>query len=237
MEKLIHFSAERAQEKAGHYFEKMLGSSKYIVPSLEEKAEQKQIEQKVLATMKLRAIIKKHESILWKQESFLIEKECFPIPPLKQRDRQAVIGVYSYILTAGEHLFKTENMLESLYKDMWLTAYLSAGRDLLQAEIASIEENNKKENRKRAELRILEKELYISSSFGPGFYGMEVEAVCKFSSLLSGQKIGVKVLDTGFLSPEKSCVGFYLLTTQENILPKKDCTHCKGNGAGCAFCV
>ena len=45
---------------------------------------------------------------------------------------------------------------------------------------------------------------YVSDSFGPGFYGMDVDAVPKLVKLTDGEKVGVSTDENGNMHPVKA---------------------------------
>ena len=77
---------------------------------------------------------------------------------------------------------------------------------------------------------------YVSDSFGPGFYGMDVDAVPKLVKLIDGGKVGVSTDENGNMHPVKSCIGIFIVTKKECVERIKDCAFCIGNKGGCAVC-
>lgn len=131
----------------------------------------------------------------------------------------SVKKIYAYILTAGGGDIDSESIMDRLYADIWGTAYVDAARDLLQKEIKD---------------RNLD--LFVSESFGPGYYGMDVTQLNNFFKVLDGEKIGVQVKDSSLMVPVKSCAGFYIIVDNEGELPQSDCKDCLANSTGCQFC-
>ncbi len=137
----------------------------------------------------------------------------------------SIAGIYPYILTIGEIKTKSKSASDQLFADIWGTSFIDAARDLLQKWIEK--HLREKHNQNSA---------VVSSSFGPGFYGMTVTAVSDFFQLLDGRKIGVELTESGILLPVKSCTGFYIAAHHEWALPPGDCLSCLGNAGGCDFC-
>ena len=77
---------------------------------------------------------------------------------------------------------------------------------------------------------------YVTDSFGPGFYGMDISAVPKLVKITGAEKVGVSVDKSGNMQPAKSCFGIYLVTKKEYGERIKDCAFCVGNKGGCAVC-
>ena len=109
-------------------------------------------------------------------------------------------------------------MTKQLYADLWGTAYLDAARE---------------EFRK---ILLKTKNLYLSESISPGFYGMSVEENIKICQILSGEKIGVSTNENGTMTPMKTCSGIYLAVDEPKYFLSADCKSCMGNPGGCIMC-
>ncbi len=72
-----------------------------------------------------------------------------------------LLGLYVYILTIGRSLWDCERVLYQVYYDMWETAFVDLGRDLLKEYIVKLESG-------------FNSSFCVSDSFGPGFYGLPV---------------------------------------------------------------
>lgn len=81
----------------------------------------------------------------------------------------------------------------------------------------------------------VEQPYYCSPSFGPGYYGMSVEAVAKLMKLIDERQIGICFSD-GKMYPMMSLVGMYLVSEENFPSSYKDCEFCVGQKGGCAFC-
>ena len=145
-----------------------------------------------------------------------------------QIPKEAVEGVYFYMLTAGECLFSSEeNIMDFLYADIWGTNYVDAGIHVLT------EDYIKKDMRER----FAEKDVYLSEEFGPGYFGMPVIETKKFFSVMDGGLINVRVKESGLMIPQKTCAGLYLVYNRDDIKAELSCMQCYGNAAGCQFCA
>lgn len=122
---------------------------------------------------------------------------------------------------------KDLGMLDLFYQDTWETACIDAARDKLREYLS---------NNVPWDFALGEKDFFISSSFGPGYYGMDIADVSKFFELLDGDKIGIKLNQYGVMVPAKSNVGFFLVMKKEIKIPKDNCGDCLGNDKGCIFC-
>lgn len=138
-----------------------------------------------------------------------------------------ISGIYAYILTAGAHeLDDTDPILDQLYADIWGTAYVDAGLEVLRKYVEA--ELNSAASGKGT--------ITVLDSFGPGFYGMGVDQVGKFFEVLDGDKIGVKARSNSLMLPLKSCSGFFVGVDDETKLPASDCKSCRAEYKNCAFC-
>ncbi len=144
-----------------------------------------------------------------------------------------VKGIYAYILTAGTlELGDEEPILDQLYADIWGTAYIDAGLEVLKKYIKRFSLNSDDpagQTEPKAKLSLLD-------SFGPGFYGMGVDQVSKFFELLNGEAIGVVARSSSLMLPLKSCAGFFVVVDDDTELPASDCKSCRAEYKNCAFC-
>ena len=144
-----------------------------------------------------------------------------------QIPKDAVAGVYLYMLTAGECLFSSEeNIMDFLYADIWGTNYVDAGVHVLTEDFI----------KKDMEERFDEK-VYLSEQFGPGYFGMPVIETKKFFDVMDASAINVWVKDSGLMIPQKTCAGLYLVYNRDDIKAEISCMQCFGNAAGCQFCA
>lgn len=141
--------------------------------------------------------------------------------------REAIRKVFVYLLTLGPDALKVddadqaekETLSTAFYQDAWGTAMIDGGRDLLREWIGAREEPS-----------------VISDSFGPGYYGMGLEQVDSFFSILNGDLIGARRGPGGVIWPPKACAGFYLVLEPGSHLPSDGCRSCIGDKASCRFC-
>lgn len=144
-----------------------------------------------------------------------------------QIPKDAVEGVYLYMLTAGECLFSSEeNIMDFLYADIWGTNYVDAGVHVLTEAFI------KKDMEKR-----FDGKAYLSEQFGPGYFGMPVIETKKFFDVMDASEINVWVKESGLMIPQKTCAGLYLVYNRDDIKAEISCMQCFGNAAGCQFCA
>jgi hypothetical protein len=137
-----------------------------------------------------------------------------------------ISGVYAYVLTAGVfELDDSDPILDQLYADIWGTAYVDAGLEILKKFVETdLISGGGNEN------------ITVLDSFGPGFYGMGVNQVGNFFKLLDGDKIGVRARSNSLMLPLKSCSGFFVAVDDDTNLPASDCKSCCSEYKNCAFC-
>jgi hypothetical protein len=150
----------------------------------------------------------------------------FECNAFQKLDPEHICRIYVYILSAGIYeLDNDDPILDQLFADIWGTAYVDAGLELLKEYV----EADLRESCGNPEITVLD-------SFGPGFYGMGVNQVGKFFELLDGDKIGVKVRSNSLILPLKSCTGFFIGVDDMTPLPASDCKSCQSEYKNCAFC-
>ena len=150
-----------------------------------------------------------------------VDGNCFFSPGLEQLERDKVVKVYAYIMTAGQVELKgtEEALLNDFFRDTWGTAYVDGGRDLFREQLLA-------EN----------KGYILSDTFGPGFYGMEVSQIRDFFNVLDGAAIGVSLTAGGMMKPQKSCAGFFFVMEEGSKLPVAACQNCITEMKNCRFC-
>ena len=108
-----------------------------------------------------------------------------------------------------------DTILEELYRDMIITAYLDCGREWI-----------------RRYGQVSEKSIVV----GPGFYGLPLSQIQEYCHLCRGEKLGVVVLENSTLVPKSTCTGGFLITN-EGFNLEKACISCKGEKKNCMFCA
>ena len=77
---------------------------------------------------------------------------------------------------------------------------------------------------------------YCSPSFGPGYYGMGMDAVPELLGLMDASQVGVS-WNGERMSPKMSLVGAYLIAGEDVFEIDSDCRDCIGQSGGCEFCI
>lgn len=173
----------------------------------------------VLEQTEIRALVSSYDASCVEDGKLVVEGEQFSCPAVRAEMRGDILSVISFVVTVGEISLEDSRVLNQAYFDIGGTAMVDAARDLLQMWIRNQYES-----------------AYVSVPFGPGFYGMPASDVTKFFRFMDCGKIGIRLLPSGFMLPAKSCVGFYLVSEQEESLPVMDCAHCLGKGKMCNYC-
>lgn len=152
----------------------------------------------------------KEMDTLQKVLRLLVQNQIVNMEQVKQVEKSLF-----YAITVIENETKEEvEPLESLYKEMVITAYLDCGREWIR--------NYKKINRN-------------SPNIGPGFFGIPLNLMREYCDICKGERIGLTVLENNNLLPKSSCVGNFLIGKEEIIL-KDACLTCKGTKGNCMFC-
>lgn len=161
----------------------------------------------------------------------LFSGDCFHDGKLRVKGHEVSCNAFSLVneknvkkvlftmMTAGTWNIG-EKSKDQLYMDMWGTAAIDAARIWLEQKIH----------------RRFEKDYHVSPAYGPGYYGMDITASEIFGRILGSDQIGITVLNSGIMSPEKSLAAVYLITETEEGFPYAGCDQCIGSTANCQFC-
>lgn len=114
-------------------------------------------------------------------------------------------------------------LLTQYYIELWQNALLDAGRNWISMYLT------RKEG--------VRAPVYVTDSFGPGFYGMPVTVLPKLAEMIPMERAGVCVTETGALLPQKSLVCLYLILSQPLPFSMQDCASCLGSKEGCVNCA
>ena len=228
-DQILHsFSNEAALPRAWAYYLKTCG-----LPEKPESPKQRRMLERseavlseCLPMVNIRALTRRFGAEGLAGGALSLGPATFHCPAFGRLERDSVLSIYAYVLSAGEVALETENVSDQLFADIWGTSFTDAGIDLLEAEIA-------REN----------PGAVISSSFGPGFFGMDISMLAEFFNILSPKDIGVSIRSNCLLLPLKSSAGFFFAVRDEWMLPTRDCESCHGghdrpgNAGGCLFCA
>ena len=142
---------------------------------------------------------------------------------LEQIDTVGVEKGYLYAFHAPDvDLESAGSVLEQYYMEAFQVACMDVIRGWLQGYL----------ERKNS---VYEKK-YCSPSFGPGYYGMGMNAVPELLGLMDASQVGVS-WNGERMSPKMSLVGTYLIAGEDVYAVGSDCKSCIGQKGGCEFCV
>lgn len=142
---------------------------------------------------------------------------------LEQIDTDGVEKGYLYAFHAPDvDLESAGSVLEQYYMETFQVACMDVIRGWIQGYL----------ERKNS---VYEKK-YCSPSFGPGYYGMGMDAVPELLGLMDASQVGVS-WNGERMSPKMSLVGTYLITGEDVFEADSDCIDCIGQSGGCEFCI
>lgn len=142
---------------------------------------------------------------------------------LEQLDLSSVENGYLYAFHAPEiDIESAGSVLEQYYMEAFQVACMDVVRVWVQGYL----------ERKNS---VYEKK-YCSPSFGPGYYGMGMDAVSELLGLMDASQVGVS-WNGERMSPKMSLVGTYLIAGEDVYAVDSDCRDCIGQSGGCEFCI
>ena len=142
---------------------------------------------------------------------------------LEQIDTAGVEKGYLYAFHAPDvDLESAGSVLEQYYMETFQVACMDVIRGWIQGYL----------ERKNS---VYEKK-YCSPSFGPGYYGMGMDAVPELLGLMDTSQVGVS-WNGERMSPKMSLVGTYLIAGEDVFAVDSDCRDCIGHSGGCEFCI
>lgn len=142
---------------------------------------------------------------------------------LEQIDTAGVEKGYLYAFHAPDvDLESAGSVLEQYYMETFQVACMDVIRGWIQGYL----------ERKNS---VYEKK-YCSPSFGPGYYGMGMDAVPELLGLMDASQVGVS-WNGERMSPKMSLVGTYLIAGEDVFAVDSDCIDCIGQRGGCELCI
>lgn len=172
--------------------------------------------------MDIRAAVRFWENPVLQGDLMQLDDVTLRCGAFAQIPRDVVEGAYLYLLTIGETDIEAEDyIMTEIYHDIWGTSYVEAAVEVLRKDCLEAQ---------------LEADLYLSESFGPGYYGMAMEEGRILFSLLGEETAGVSQKASGLLLPEKSCMGLMLVYNRPGIRMPQACEKCLGSRGCCQFC-
>lgn len=222
--RLIDISITKAYPSAEKHFFRVCGLDLNSAKHQRMWAEAQKIYALISGKLHLRAALSDFLPDTLNGNEMRISETVFSCSAFGQLEYDDIKRCYIYLLTVGDIEIDSDRITDLLYVDIWATAFIDAGRELLQQEVLKIA---KKEDH----------DINVSASFGPGYYGMELEQISSFFSLLDGESIGVVLRENRIIIPLKTCTGMFLALAADSHMPPVTCEGCLGNTGGCRFCA
>lgn len=223
---VVTISMAEADAFAMDYFMKICGLNRDGEKYRRMQVQGMQIKELIRDRVKIQAVVSSFPGSAIDGNHAVLNGITFECNAFQRLDPDHVTGIYAYLLSAGIfELADQDPIMDQLFADIWGTAYVDAGLELLKQFVAE----DLKERSDARGSRVLD-------PFGPGFYGMDVTQVGKFFELLDGDQIGVKARSSSLILPLKSCSGFFIGVDDDSALPDADCKSCCAEYKNCAFC-
>lgn len=218
---ILILDKEKGRKIAEEYFSKICGFEKN--KRISEKRIKKSMDllQDIDDQLNIKILISEYEGNCFLGTELNLDEITFKCDVFSQIQPDDVIKIYIYLLTVGDLDIQGVPMSKKIYYDIWQTAYMDMGRDLLDEYIKEIQEVQN---------------IYVSESFAPGFFGIPSNDIEKFSKILEPSKIDMQIVNSGSMIPQKSYAGFTIVTSKPLDIPKKDCKHCEARGVNCMYC-
>lgn len=199
------------------------------------------IREKIMDRVDLKAVVTSFDKDILSGNTAKVGDVTFVCNAFEQISRESVQKIYAYLFTSGNfELDDDDPVIDQLYADIWGTAYTDAGLEVLKNYLqADFDRNGAGRNggEGAAEDNMSGAgKAFILDSFGPGFYGMDVDQIGSFFEVLDGDLIGVKARTNSLMLPLKSCAGFFVIVDDDTRLPPADCKSCRADHKGCEFC-
>lgn len=172
--------------------------------------------------MEIRAAVRFWDNPVLEGDVLRLDDKSLRCGAFAQIPRNVVKGAFVYLLTIGETGIEAEDyIMTEIYHDIWGTSYVESALEVLRRDCLESQ---------------LEADLYLSESFGPGYFGMPLEEGKTLFSLLGDETAGVSQKASGLLLPEKSCMGLLLVYDRPGIRMPLACEKCLGSRGSCQFC-
>ena len=220
--RLVYISLEEIAITAERYFQDICGLQKNDADYRRMRESARAARAKLDAHLKPRALVREFDRKAVHDKGLYIEGHSFPCSALAALEKEHILAVYAFVLTAGELLHTSQSITEALYVDFWGTAYVNAAGDALREHLRQLHTGP----------------AHVSKPISPGFYGMDIKKISELFQIVDGNEIGV-YLQGFMMDPLKSCAGFYFVMEEKaqlNFL-SDHCSYChKGSNSNCAFC-
>lgn len=157
-------------------------------------------------------------------EAFHIQDTVIPCGALGQIDKSSIQGGWAFLLRSPMPDIHQLPVSQMYFADAWETCFVDSGRDRLGELLLEDAKNG------------ASGPLYITDTFAPGMAGMPSGAVREFFHFLDGERIGVRLRDSGMMDPVKSFVGIFLLLSKKQGEETGNCAECVAGRKSCIYC-
>jgi hypothetical protein len=229
---LIRISVEEADRYAQDYFINICGFRNKEGDKFKRMLDHgMRIREKITGRIDLKAVVSSFDGSVISGNTAKAGNSVFVCNAFEQLSRESIRRIYAYLFTAGIfELNDDDPVIDQLYADIWGTAYTDAGLQVLKERLKSDYDAGGADGGKGGGAAV------ILDSFGPGYFGMDIDQIGTFFEVLDGDKIGVKARTNSLMLPLKSCAGFFVIVDDGSKLPPADCKSCHADHRGCEFC-
>lgn len=214
---VLEIPMDSLKDESKKVFERMMGITKGNSYSIYQEEEFAEIKRNVENHIKIKALVRKSNSFLCEKYNIWIEEKKIEHTIPFKNFPQLVQDVYVFLVSI-ELEKNTESVMEQLLYHAWESAYLEVAREWIRHWILDREK------------------CFVSVSLSPGFYGIPMDSIETFYSMVNGEIIDV-FLQKGALVPQQSVLGMYCVMKQEISLFYKQCDTCLAKGKHCEFCM
>jgi len=227
---VINISLDKIRTAAADYFEAICGFNRDREKYAAMYRQGLDVRETIFPEVKLQAIVRRFTAEGLNGAELQLGNAKFRCTAFERLSRPDVVAIYAFIISAKGFESEQGTLMEQFYADTWGTAYIDAGRDELRSFLGSWHDASLKETETRPG------NLFITDSFGPGYYGMSTDQVKLFFEVLDNAQIGVELAGDSVMLPLKSCAGFFVITNGTSAIPGSDCRSCSAEASGCNFC-
>lgn len=143
-------------------------------------------------------------------------------------DEEKILGGYLYLFHVPDVPELTDDLLGSYYLDTWQTSLVDSVRFWIKDTL------QKKVDRDR---ELFGTDVCVTDGIGPGFFGLPIESVSLFMAQMHPEKVGIRLLSDGIMTPAKSVIGVHLCVQGNVPSLLGDCQHCMAKGKHCENCM
>jgi hypothetical protein len=239
MENIVFkYSIEQLDENAEKYFDAMCGFTNEKPKSVAMKILSTKLKTKIKDSIQVRGIYSTYSNTSLDDGKLIIKDMDFTFNRLSTIDKESIFEIIPYIISAGNfELDDNFSMLDRFYADTYGTAYVDAARECLKLELLKSAKDKKEYKQRILNSTNCKRDLFISESIGPGFYGIELSEMQKYFTALDASIIEVMTNDYNVMIPSKSCVGLFVIADDSKFFPDYDCISCSTKETNCIFCM